>query len=295
MSLRKLYLALALCLGMALALGLWTVVQSQTRFSASTVVGRMISRGHLKARQLVVVTDIQVHRFWYSENVHHWFVPADFSADLLRRWGIRDEQITVSGIPIHPKWTESLDRGKIMEDWQLPTDKKIILLAGGTDFTCGPIVKTAQEILQACPNACVIVLAGRNKRLLANLSQAATSNPRLKPLSFTDRAHELVEVASLMVTKAGGITTAECLAKGRAMVLMNPVPGHERGNAEYLARQGAAVIARKDDEVAETVRRLLADQDALKELSTNARRLHRPATQTIVESILRICDEIAHT
>ena len=264
-----------------------------THFLAAPVIGRMISQGRLEARQIVVVTDIQVHRFWYAENVEHWFVPADFSADLLRRWGIRDRQITVSGIPIHPKWTERLDRRKIMQDWLLPTDKKIVLLAGGTDFTCGPIARTAREILRACRNAFLVVLAGRDKKLLANLARIAATNPRLKPLGFTDRAHELVEVASLMVTKAGGITTAECLAKGRAMVLLPPVPGHETGNAEYLARQGAAVVARKGDDVAETVRGLLADQNALKKLSENARRLHKPATQTITEAICRICDEIA--
>lgn len=264
-----------------------------THFLAAPLIGRMIGQGQLEARQVVVVTDIQVHRFWYAENVEHWFVPADFSADLLRRWGIRDEQITVSGIPIHPKWTQRLDRRKIMHDWLLPADKEIVLLAGGTDFTCGPIAKTAQGILRACRNAFLVVLAGRNKKLLGKLAQIAATNPRLKPLGFTDRVHELVEVASLMVTKAGGITTAECLAKGTAMLLMNPVGGHERGNAEYLARQGAAVIARKGDDVAETVRGLLADENALKRLSENARRLHRPATQTIAQAICRTCDEIA--
>ena len=263
-----------------------------THFLAAPMIGGMISRGQLDARQVVVVTDIQVHRFWYAENVEQWFVPADFSADLLFRWGIKDQQITVSGIPIHPKWTERLDRRKILEDWLLPADKRIVLLTGGTEFTCGPIVKIAGDLLHACRNAFLVVLAGRNRKLLADLAPMAATSDRLKLVSFTDRVHELVDAASLMITKAGGITTAECLAKATPMVLLNPIPGHEHGNAEYLAREGAAVVVRKRGDVADTVRGLLADENALKKLSANARRLYKPATRTIVRAVSRMCNEI---
>ncbi len=88
-----------------------------------------------------------------------------------------------------------------------------------------------------------------------------------------------------MVTKAGGIITAECLSKGTPMVLLKPVPGHEAGNAAYFAREGAAVVARGTKDVEQTVSRLLADPQALKQLSDNARRLYKPGTQTVTAAV----------
>ena len=256
-------------------------------FLTPPYITRLGRRGWELPPQWVVITDIEVHRFWYSEGVEHWFAPSEYSAAKLHRWGIPDGRVTVSGIPVHPKWTAPLDRSKILQEWRLPADKKIVLLAGGAEFTCGPVAKMARDIVEACPEAYVVVLGGRNKKLLADLASMPESPGRLVGVAFTDRVHELVEVCSIMVTKAGGITTTECLAKGTPMILMRPVPGQERGNAQYLASQGAAVVTRDFKSVTAELLRLLKDPEALAALAGNARRLDKPATETIVSEILR--------
>jgi len=258
-----------------------------THFLAPHVIGHMIDRRRIDTRQFVVVTDNEVHRWWYAENVARYFAPAPFSAEALRRFGIPDERITVSGMPVHPKWTRPLEKRKVLADWSLPADRPIVLLSGGTEFVCGPIIRLAKGILSACPSVQLVVLAGRNKKLLARLARLTEAGGRLTPLGFTDRLHELSEVAALMVTKAGGLTTAECLARGTPMLLLRPVPGQERGNAEYFVREGAAVIVRRPGRVAEEVRRLLDSPEELARMADNCRRLHRPATDTIVEAIRR--------
>ncbi len=254
-------------------------------FLAPPLVRRLRRKGRLSAPQFVVATDIELHRFWYCEDVDHWFVPAECSAAKLKKWGVQPGRITVSGIPIHPKWTQRLDPERILSEWDLPRDKQIVLLSGGTEFTCGPIIKIAKRILSTSQNAYVVVLAGRNKKLLGRLAGLGEVPRRLIGVGFTDRVHELVEVCSLMVTKAGGVTTAECLAKGTPMVLLKPVPGHEGGNALYLEREGAALISHSVSGVAEKVSEVLSDPEMLARLGENAQRLHRPAAQTIADAI----------
>ncbi len=258
-----------------------------THFLAPPVVGRLIRDGRLKSRQFVVVTDNDVHPWWYSENVERWFLATEANAATLRGWEVPPRRITVSGIPVRPKWTRRLDRSRVLSDWRLPDGRDIVLLAGGTEFTCGPITGIARGILKACPGACLVVLAGRNKALLARLARLPGAGERLFPVSFTDRVNELVEVCSLMVTKAGGITTAECLSKGTPMVLTNPVPGQESANARYFQGQGAAVITRTPQETIRTVRDLLGNPSARAILAENARRLYKPAGRTIAEAIRR--------
>jgi len=259
-----------------------------THFLPPPVVATMIRRGQYTGPQVTVVTDVLVHRFWLSENVEHWFVPADSTAERLSVWGIEPNRITVSGIPIQPKWAEPLDRQKILAEWNLPADRPVVLLSGGTEFTCGPIVQIARAIVRQSDNAFVAVLAGRNKALLGRLAQVPEAGRDIVGIPFTDRAHELVAACSLMATKAGGLSTAECLAKGTPMVLLKPVPGQEAGNGEHFARHGAAVIARNDSEVADLVASLLADRDKLAKMSDAASNLYRPGAQTIVDTVRKM-------
>jgi len=256
-----------------------------THFLASPLLGRLIARGRLNAKQLVVVTDIEAHRFWYSQNVDRWCVPAEHTAAQLSRWGIPADRVVVSGIPVHHKWSMPLKRADVLRDWRLPADRNIVLVSGGTDFTCGPIVKIARRIVAACRGAYVVVLAGRNKKLLAGLAGLPETPKDILPVGFTDRVHELTEVSSLVVTKPGGVFTAECLAKAKPMIFIKPVPGHEGGNARYLASQGAGVIARSASEIAETAAGLLADKQSLEGMAAAAGRLHKPGTEIVVDVI----------
>ncbi len=263
-------------------------VMVHTHFLTPPVIDWMNRTGRLDVPQYVVVTDYEVHRFWYSSGVRRWFLPAEYSGEAFRRWGIDDDELTVSGIPVHAKWTSHVDRQRVLDDWSLPEDRPIVLLSGGTEFTCGPIVETARKIAASCDGAYVVVLAGRNKDLLGKLSQLEEVPSRILPVAFTDRLHELSEVASLFVTKPGGITTTECLARRTPMVLTNPVPGQEGGNAEFFQRQGAAVIARGQQQIVSAAKFLLNQPDQLDRMADKAGELYRPGTETVVNTI---CDE----
>ena len=256
-----------------------------THFLAPPILSHMAGRGQFSAPQFVAVTDHNQHRFWLAGGIKRWFLPSEAGLEKLVRWGIDRDAITVSGIPIHPKWLEEPDRDKVLADWRLPADKKVVVLSGGTDFTCGPVVKTARRILQFCPEVSLVVLGGRNKKLMGQLGRLASDVDGLFPVSFTERVDELVWVSSLMVTKAGGIATAECIAAGVPMVLPKPVPGQEAENAAYFHSNGAAVVTRRYRDVPTEVRRLLDDPAALARLGNNARKLFRPGTATVVEAI----------
>jgi processive 1,2-diacylglycerol beta-glucosyltransferase len=134
--------------------------------------------------------------------------------------------------------------------------------------------------------ATVVVLTGNNKRLKAALAAHPEANDRLKIVPFTDRVNELAEVAALIVTKAGGLITSECMAKGVAMVLSKSVPGQEAANAALLEREGAAVRAETIEAIVGQVAALLGDEPRRAALRDNARRLYHPGTQIIARHIL---------
>jgi processive 1,2-diacylglycerol beta-glucosyltransferase len=69
---------------------------------------------------------------------------------------------------------------------------------------------------------------------------------------------------------------SEALACGTPLVLVDPVPGQEERNSDYLLEHGAAVKANHLPTLAQKVRALLDDPGRLARLKENARRLGRP-------------------
>lgn len=257
-----------------------------THFLSPHVARRLVAGGRLSARSAVLVTDVEVHRLWWAEGMDRWFVPADRSADQLMVHGVESSKITVTGIPVRPKWTQPIDRERALADWSLPADRPIVLVTGGAEFTCGPVLQMATDVLDRCDEAHVILLAGRNRRLMRQAAALADRGRPVSVVGFTERNHELVTVSDLMVTKAGGITTFECIASATPTVLYRPVPGQEEGNARFLADQGVGVVAHDPSDVADTVARLLAEPDRLAGMREACRQLHQPSAEMIARELI---------
>jgi processive 1,2-diacylglycerol beta-glucosyltransferase len=86
----------------------------------------------------------------------------------------------------------------------------------------------------------------------------------------------LLLAADLVVSKPGGLTTSETLARGAAMVIIDPIPGQETRNSDFLLENGAAIKVNNLGALAHKIERLLADPPKLEQLKANARRLGRP-------------------
>ncbi|NLD88267.1 MAG: galactosyldiacylglycerol synthase, partial [Clostridiales bacterium] len=62
---------------------------------------------------------------------------------------------------------------------------------------------------------------------------------------FVDNVDEMMDAADCIITKPGGLTTTESLAKQLPMIILNPIPGHEERNSEFLTNNGVAIEVTK--------------------------------------------------
>src|SRR6202008_3188142 len=123
----------------------------------------------------------------------------------------------------------------------------------------------------------MVVIAGRNEAVKTRLESLPRSERhQTHVLGFTDKIDELMAVADLVVSKPGGLTTSETLARGAAMVIVNPIPGQESRNSDFLLENGAAIKINNLVTLADKMTDLLRDPDRLGRLKANARRLGRP-------------------
>jgi processive 1,2-diacylglycerol beta-glucosyltransferase len=92
--------------------------------------------------------------------------------------------------------------------------------------------------------------------------------------------------ADLVVTKPGGLSVSECLAKERPMLLVSPIPGQEERNADYLLECGAAIKAVDAATLEFKLARLLGDRTRLAAMSAAAKRVARPRAAADVVALI---------
>ncbi len=82
-----------------------------------------------------------------------------------------------------------------------------------------------------------------------------------------------MQVADVVVTKPGGLTTSETLARGAVMAIINPIPGQESRNSDYLLENGAAIKINNAATLPFKLGQLLADPGRLAAIRQRAQRL----------------------
>jgi processive 1,2-diacylglycerol beta-glucosyltransferase len=233
----------------------------------------------------VQVTDFDVHSLWIHPQVDHYCVASDEVAFRLADRGVRNE-ISVTGIPVMPQFSQPLDRATCAKELGISPDKFTgLLMAGGAGV--GSLDELAARLLWGDEDIQLVALAGRNAELLAKLRKLARSKPgRLFPLGFTTTVERVMAASDLVITKPGGLTVSECLAMGKPMLLVSPIPGQEERNADYLLESGAALKAVDGAVLGFKFDRLLADPARLRAMGDAARRIAMPDAASTVAALL---------
>jgi processive 1,2-diacylglycerol beta-glucosyltransferase len=270
----------------------WDVVIN-THFLSAEIIASLRRGKRFFVPQATVTTDFDTHRLWVHTPCDTYFTATEEGALYLRSWGVPPEvPIHVTGIPIHPVFAQTKDRAVCLRNQGLTGDRPIVLqLAGG--FGVGPIEKLYRALLAVDVPIELVVVTGRNEKARARVHSLSCPSPhRAKIIGYTDQIDELLAAADLVVSKPGGLTTSETLARGAAMVIVNPIPGQESRNSDFLLENGAAIKANNLATLPHKVNAILRDEKRLALLQANARRLGRPrAAYDVVRHAVRLASD----
>ena len=266
-------------------------------------------KNKITAKIATIMTDFSPHDQWLvgHEFTDYFFVANDKMKNYLISKGITENKISVTGIPISNRFLKTYNKKEILDTYNLSEDKFTILFFGGGEFGLGK-TKTA-EIFESFVQESlkekiqIIAIAGKNPKMKASFKEivskysvnTTTTNTtdttditnNVKILEFTNQVPELMSISDLVVTKPGGLTTSESLASHLPMLIINPIPGQEEENAEFLEDKGIAIWLRKNDDSKLIIENLLADNQKLNLMKENTKLLARPhSTETICKIIL---------
>lgn len=255
--------------------GDWDAVVN-THFLAPELIAALRREGRFSAPQMTVVTDYDAHRIWVHDPTERYCVAGPMAAASLRGHGVTATSVGVTGIPVDPAFAVPVDRDAARREFGLSGGYPVVALAAG-GHGVGPLEENFRALLNSTVPSEIVVVCGRNEAAREKLSKLkAPARHRVKVLGFTDKMRVLMAAADLLVTKPGGLTVSEALACGLPMAVINPIPGQEERNADYLLENGAAVKAASSSALTGKVEDVLSNAERLKEMRARAKKLGHP-------------------
>jgi len=232
-----------------------------------------------------IVTDFEAHALWMDAVVDLYCVAAEETRVRLVARGASAENVIATGIPISTKFSAKPDAKSVRRNCGLRDDLPVLLVLSG-GFGMGPVEKILAELDKVTRPLQVVVVTGRNEELRRDLAAQDWKHPT-RVLGFASNMHELMAIADLVITKPGGLTSSEALAMGKPLFILNPIPGQEAANSDFLLERGAAAKANRVEDLPYRIEHLLGSKK-LSAMAKVARGLGRP---NAAHEICRACCE----
>ena len=241
--------------------------------------------GRLDVPLIACITDFAAHAYWASPGVDLYVVATEESRRALVERGVRPSRIRVLGVPIHPDFAEPLDRIETRRRLGLKTDRPVILVMGGSQGL-GPMADILSELARVHHPHQTVVITGLNARLRRDLRKRFGTGPNVIMKGYTHDIPHYMAAADLLITKPGGLTSAEALAARLPMILLTPIPGQETRNTQYLLRSGAAQRVLRVGELPTLVDHLLRRPSVRARMGRAAEHIARPHAATDIATLI---------
>ncbi len=266
---------------------------------SSNMCSYLKRKNKIQCKIATIMTDFEIHSQWLMNNkyTNDFFVSNEHMKNEMVELGINPNKIFVTGIPVSERFSYTFNKLEIFNEFELnPLLKTVLFFAGGE---YGLSNNKTEEIFKTLVNNFkdlqVVAIAGKNeemKKNFENIVKESNKSKYVKVLPFTNKVPELMNIASLVITKPGGLTTSESLISGLPMLIINPLPGQEEQNAEFLERNRIGVWLKKNLDINETLSNFINNDELLKEFHNNALNLAKAdSTKNICKILLGESEE----
>ncbi|MBU0547147.1 MAG: glycosyltransferase [Candidatus Omnitrophica bacterium] len=238
---------------------------------------------------VAVLTDYIPHSYWVYDTVDYYITPSEDVSERLAKKGVAASKIKSFGIPFDHKFNQKLNSEEIFHKLNLNPHKPAVLIMGGGQGL-GPIKTIIKSLEKVKQDIQELIITGTNKKLYRTLRRKIRRYKKEMHLfGFVQNIHELMHISKVIISKPGGVTTAEVLSARLPMVIVKPIPGQEINNTNFLVQKGAAIKVDEPKEVYRVINELLEDKIKPEHLKLAAEKIAKPnASMDIAKLLLNI-------
>lgn len=223
-----------------------------THIFAAQVVNELKLRRLIYKKCIGIVTDYTIHPYWESvSEIEHIVIANPLLEGFALKRGIEKEKLCPFGIPVNSKFNRVYDKLESLTNLGFDTEMFTVLLMGGS-LGYSAYEDIIRELNTLKISMRLLVVCGTNNKQynrVCNLKkELEESNSLLDivPYQFRNDIEVLMSVSDCIITKPGGLTVTEALVKGLPILLVNPLPGHEERNVDFLVNSGVALVSTKN-------------------------------------------------
>ena len=246
-----------------------------------------------EAKLVSVLTDYSIHNMWLEGKEHidiFMVATAEMKSDCMREYNVPDEKIIVTGIPVSKRFSEGYNKEDILNSLNLLKNKTTFLFFAGGGLGLGKSEGIFEELISSKYDFQLIAVTGKNEKQKKRFEKIASkSNKNIIVLGYTNKVPELMAVSDFVITKPGGLTSTECLAMKKPMIIINPIPGQEEQNSIYFTNNGTALRTYKNEPIEHVIDIAVNNKKRVKQMIEMCEEIGKPnSSKDIAKEILKI-------
>ncbi|MBI1866564.1 MAG: hypothetical protein HYS02_02230, partial [Candidatus Staskawiczbacteria bacterium] len=234
-----------------------------------------------------VCTDFGFHPVWHNPDINYYFVATQEIKKSLLDHGVNLNKIKITGIPVKSSFNKPQDRYEILENLNLDSSRPVLLIIGG-QLKYNDLLKVVLGVKERSNSVQFIIVAGRDRVLQKKLENSELKKiASVRIFGLVSNMESFMAISDLILSKAGGSTTAECLVKNLPMIVYKTIPGQEEDNINYLVDNNAGVKVKNTKEIIRAVVDLFSQPDKLEKMRSNCKKIQKPrAAEDIVDFVV---------
>ena len=219
-----------------------------------------------------IITDFTIHPTWNDTRLDYYVLPDEMLCFQGRQKCLCGELLPF-GIPVKKEFSEKTDKKTAREMLKIPDKTTVLVMSGSMGY--GKVYKNLIRLNAMSEDFNIITVCGNNDDLKDKIDKGLLKKI-IRNYGYTNEIPLLMDAADVIITKPGGITVSEALAKRVPMIIANPIPGHEERNCEFLLNVGAAIKSSVTFKTDEALSMLLLGENRINTMLSSIDSVRKP-------------------
>ena len=233
-----------------------------------------------------IVTDFTVHPLWEDSYIDYYVTASELLNLQMAKKRLPLDRILPFGIPIDEKFSVKIPESEAKKQLGIPDKPTILIRSGSMGF--GNVVEHIAALDTLNMDFQMLIVCGNNKRMKKRVENLFTEKKKFV-YGFVDNVDVLMDASECIITKPGGLTVSEALAKKMPLILINPIPGQEDRNLEFLMNNGLAQYVTETYPIDEAVYQLLTNSWRKSHIREDIEKMSKPnATRDLCEFLFSL-------
>ena len=244
-----------------------------THFFGGIMMGSINKKYHTKTKIITIITDYCSNCMWIQNHKYEDYIVVsnEIVKQEVLKFGVDEKKICPFGIPLSSKFKVTDDKEKIKLKYNIKNNKPIILFFGGGSMGSSFTYNYLKAILKLKLDINIIFVAGKNVELQNKVNELVMkeNTPNITVLGFTNDVSNLLNIATLVITKPGGLSVTEALEMKTPMILIPGNGGQENYNANYVTKNKFGLRVRTPFQLSRVMKKINNNPEIVQNMYNN--------------------------